>query len=128
MGEREKAQGQLGAIMDAVKAADAELQPIGLSPESSRFILGIVEVLDVRGFEKDISEAAQKKIDLDWIEDLSEFPRDAILLAQKRWRRGEGRKRAPYASGELMELVKGELSALKAIRSRGQRVLRALST
>ncbi len=115
-------------IIKAIRLADEELKPVGSSPMAKRFILETVEKLEARGFEKEANEVVQNGIDREWIEDLSVFPKDMILLAAKRWRNQRGQKRAPYATGELMDMISREIDALRAIASKGNRALRFLET
>ena len=96
-----------------------------IAPAAPEVLITFVELLDLRGFEKDLPEAAMAQIELDWIEDLSEFPADLVELACKNWRRSNV-GRAPYASGELTESIKAEAIKRKAVFKKAKSVLEIL--
>ena len=91
-------------------------------PHSPQEIAAIVELLQLRGFEKDIPISAQTQINREWIIDLQSYPADLVNKAYQNWRRGNN-KRAPYAAGELMDSVKAELARRKALCAKAKSVL-----
>lgn len=81
-----------------------------------------IELLDIRGFQKDLPEAAQARILKEWLEDLAEFPAWAVRLACRKWRRSNVGK-PPYASGQLMSLVESEMREFRVTISRAREAL-----
>ena len=96
-----------------------------LAPDTPQALLTRVELLNIRGFQKDLPDAAYEQIQADWIEDLSRFPADLVELACKRWRRSNV-NRAPYGSGELMESVKSDYVRRKSIYMNANSVLNVI--
>lgn len=96
-----------------------------LTPPSEENILTIVEMLDIRGFQKVLPDKAEEKISDEWVDDLMEFPADLVELAYQRWRRSNV-GRAPYASGELMESVKSEWIKRKSIYMKANSALKII--
>ena len=107
-------------IVAALEFYEQEMQPA--EPAE---ILTRVEMLDIRGFQKDLPQAAMEQIELEWLEDLSEYPADLVKLACHRWRRACN-NRPPYASGELMDGVKDEYRRRKTTYLKAKSVLEAI--
>ena len=124
MGDMEKVKRRKDEIRTAVSLATTALKPIGAGRSARRDILGIVETLEARGFEKETSDEIANRIDAEWLQDLSVFPRALIFEAARRWRTTTGRNRPPYASGDLMKMVEKDMRELKLIKSKGERALR----
>lgn len=78
-----------------------------LQPSEPTYILGKIEILESRYFEKETDQTVQTQLDREWIEDLSEYPPDLIELACNNWRRSS-KNYAPRSAGVLMESVKQE--------------------
>lgn len=108
-------------IEDAIVFYLEQLQ----SPEPS-YILGRIEVLESRYFEKENDPEIQKQIDREWIEDLSEYPQDLLDMACNNWRCSD-QNYAPRSAGVLMESVKSEWVRRKCIYQNAEAVLRLLS-
>jgi hypothetical protein len=52
-----------------------------LQPSEPTYILGKIEILESRYYQRDTNPTVQDEIDKEWIEDLSEYPPDLIELA-----------------------------------------------
>lgn len=78
-----------------------------LQPSEATYILGKIEILESRYYQRDTNPTVQDEIDKEWIEDLSEYPSDLIELACNNWRRSNNNY-APRSAGVLMESVKSE--------------------
>ena len=119
--------------METAKRLKGEIQEVfqayedALQPHSPDEIAAIVELLDIRGFEKQTPPNAQKRINREWLVDLTDYPADLVSKAYRNWRRGPN-KRAPYASGELMESVKPEYIERKSIYLKAKSVLELISS
>ena len=97
-----------------------------LQPPAPSYILGRIEVLESRYFEKDTTAEVQKQLDREWIEDLSEYPADLLDEACRNWRLSN-QNYAPRSAGVLMESVKAEWIRRKCIYKNSEVVLRLLS-
>ena len=93
-----------------------------LTHSKPRYILGKIEILESRYFEKETDDKIQKELDKEWIEDLTEYPPDLIDLACKNWRRSD-RNYSPRSAGVLMASVKTEYVKRKSIFSKAEAVL-----
>tara|TARA_Y100000385_G_C13057222_1_gene622613 strand:- start:1061 stop:1459 length:399 start_codon:yes stop_codon:yes gene_type:complete len=78
-----------------------------LQPSEATYILGKIEILESRYYQRDTNPTVQDEIDKEWIEDLAEYPADLIELACNNWRRSNNNY-APRSAGVLMESVKSE--------------------
>lgn len=78
-----------------------------LQPSEPTYILGKIEILESRYYQRDTNPTVQDEIDKEWIEDLSEYPADLIELACNNWRKSNNNY-APRSAGVLMESVKQE--------------------
>ena len=78
-----------------------------LQPSEATYILGKIEILESRYYQRDTNPTVQDEIDKEWIDDLSEYPADLIELACNNWRRSNNNY-APRSAGVLMESVKSE--------------------
>lgn len=78
-----------------------------LQPSEATYILGKIEILESRYYQRDTNPTVQDEIDKEWIDDLREYPADLIELACNNWRRSNNNY-APRSAGVLMESVKSE--------------------
>ena len=78
-----------------------------LQPSEPTYILGKIEILESRYYQRDTNPTVQDEIDKEWIEDLMEYPSDLIELACNNWRKSNNNY-APRSAGVLMDSVKQE--------------------
>ncbi len=93
-----------------------------LRPAKPSHILGRIEVLESRYFEKETIPEVQKQLDREWIEDLSKYPADLLDAACNNWRQSN-QNYAPRSAGVLMESVKAEWVRRKVIVTNAESVL-----
>ena len=96
-----------------------------LAADTPEMLLTRVELLSLRGFQRDMPDAVFEQLQLDWVDDLGMYPADLVELACKRWRRSNN-NRAPYACGELMESVKSEFVRRKSVFLNAESVLKII--
>lgn len=85
-----------------------------LTESEPRYILGKIEMLQSRYFEKPLDEITQEQLDREWIADLREYPKDLIDKACQDWRRADN-SYAPASAGVLAASVKDEFIRRKSL-------------